>query len=594
MINLLDTSLSSVQKSFKRLDRRTQGLLAKWTIIRVGLSFLDFVAVFLVATIVAIGSNTRINSFAVHILEMVFPARWTTEEGLWYLVAVAVVMFSLKTALSTVTFRRTLRVLSYAEIATGDVATRKILGLGISRLRQIETAEVSYSLSHGVNASTVRLLGSAILVVSECSQILVIGSLLVLMEPVSGLIALVLFGGLLGLTLKIVGSRIHKSGLEYAESTVRQMSHIREFIETYREVWVSGRQDSFLERISDDRKFAANASARVNFLVNSPRYFFELLLILAALAIGWIQFQFYSSDKAFVSIATFLVGGSRILPSMLTLQSALGLIRQSTAESQRLQDLEDEAGDSAIGSVSTFALSDIDRLKPFFVRTDNLWVTHSGNNVPTLSRVSMTVPAGTKYAIVGASGAGKSTLVDTLLGITEPSHGSISVSGYKPVDLIRSHPGCIGYVPQTVSILSASLAENVALGIANSDIDRQRVRKCLESAQLIDFLEQLQNGLDTFLGESGSTISGGQRQRIGIARALYTAPGLLILDEPTSALDPLTERQLMELLDSLSHQTTLIVVTHRTSTVGNADRLLELSGGQGNEKILRDSSSPQL
>ncbi len=552
---------------------------------------LDFVAVFLVATIVAIGSKTQVSSFANNLLSAVLPSNWMTVEGLWNLVAISVFIFTLKTTLSTLTFHQTLRVLAGAEISVGDAATRKILGLGISRLRQIETADVSYTLSHGVNASTVRLLGSAIQVISESSQIIILGSLLVLMEPLSGFIALVLFGGLLGVTLKIVGARIHQSGVAYAESTVRQMSQIRQFIETYREVWVSGRQDTFLDQVNNDRRIAALASARVNFLVNSPRFFFELLLIVAALAIGWIQFQFYDSDQAFVSIATFLVGGSRILPSMLTIQGSLGLIRQSTAESLRLQSLEEEASGEMVPRITDKPIRDIEELKPFFVNIRDLYVTHSGQITPTLEAISMTVPAGSKYAIIGSSGAGKSTLVDSLLGITEPSQGTISISGFSPVDLIRLHPGCIGYVPQAVSILSASLAENVALGIPKSEVDREQVTYCLESAQLLEFLEDLPNGIDTVLGESGSTISGGQRQRIGIARALYTSPGLLVLDEPTSALDPATEGQLMELLDSLSHRTTLIVVTHRTSTIGNSNRVLILADGYGREKILRDSSS---
>lgn len=584
----LGTALNSVQQSFNRLDSGTRALLFRWTLIRALLSFLDFIAVFLVATIVAIGSNAQVNSFALVILKSMFPAGWLTTAGLWNLVAIAVVLFILKTALSTLTFHRTLRILANAEKSVGDAATRGILGLGISRLRQIETADVSYCLSHGVNAATVRLLGSAIVVISESSQILVLGTLLVLMEPLSGAVALLLFGVLLGLTLKILGAQIHHSGVIYADSTVCQMSHVREFIETYREVWVSGRQEYFLDRISVDRRTAADASARMNFLVNSPRFFFELLLILTALAIGWIQFHFYDSDKAFVSIATFLVGGSRILPSMLSLQGALGLVRQSSAESLRLHNLVEEAGNDVYPYGIDRSVLSVDEIKPFFVNINDLSVTHDGQSSPTLEAISMSVPAGAKYAIVGASGAGKSTLVDSLLGITEPSQGSISVSGYTPIQLIREHPGCIGYVPQTVSILSASLAQNVALGIPPSEINRLKVKECLESAQLSDFLGALRDGLDTLLGEGGSTISGGQRQRIGIARALYTSPGLLVLDEPTSALDPITEKQLMDLLDTLSHRTTLIVVTHRASTIGNSDRLLELSDGRGTEQILRN------
>jgi ABC-type multidrug transport system fused ATPase/permease subunit len=211
---------------------------------------------------------------------------------------------------------------------------------------------------------------------------------------------------------------------------------------------------------------------------------------------------------------------------------------------------------------------------------ENLTYSYATSKIPVLRNVSFSLPSGESLGIVGLSGAGKSTLVDLILGLHIPDEGRICVDGR---DINENMPGWqkgIGLVPQDVYLLDESLTANIAFGIADEEIDIEQVRRAVEQAQLTEFAQSLERGLDSVVGERGMRISGGQRQRIGIARSLYSSPSLLVLDEATSALDNETELRISETIQSLHGSLTMIVVAHRLSTIKNCDRILFLDSGE--------------
>ena len=186
---------------------------------------------------------------------------------------------------------------------------------------------------------------------------------------------------------------------------------------------------------------------------------------------------------------------------------------------------------------------------------------------------------GTKVAIVGPSGAGKSTLVDAILGITVPNNGRILLDGLPPSEFINSHEGSVAYVPQSPTIIRGTILDNIAFGLPSELLTTEALNEAIVKSQLDSYIESLPLGLATLVGESGTTLSGGQRQRLGIARALLTRPGLLILDEPTSALDSQTEDNLTQMLSTLIGKTTIIVIAHRLSTISDADMVIAIENG---------------
>lgn len=191
----------------------------------------------------------------------------------------------------------------------------------------------------------------------------------------------------------------------------------------------------------------------------------------------------------------------------------------------------------------------------------------------------MKILKGEAIALVGPSGTGKTTLADIIMGLLKPLKGDILVDGKSVFDMPDEWGKMIGYVPQNSYLIDDTIRNNVAFGVSEEEIDEQKVMRALEQAQIKDFVEGLEQGVDTLVGEAGICFSGGQRQRIAIARALYDDPDILVLDEATSALDNETEKALMESIENLYGQKTMIIIAHRLSTIEKCDSVYEVVEG---------------
>ena len=196
-----------------------------------------------------------------------------------------------------------------------------------------------------------------------------------------------------------------------------------------------------------------------------------------------------------------------------------------------------------------------------------------------LNDINLEILHGTKIGIIGKSGSGKSTLANLILGLIKPTQGKILVDGNDISLSIYDWTNQIGYVPQKIYILDETLKKNIAFGINDIDISEDNIHDSINKSQLKDFVNSLQNGIDTILGERGVRISGGQLQRIGIARALYHNPSVLVLDEATSSLDNETEKDFMDVINDLDGSRTMIIISHRLSTLEKCDKIYEISDG---------------
>ena len=203
----------------------------------------------------------------------------------------------------------------------------------------------------------------------------------------------------------------------------------------------------------------------------------------------------------------------------------------------------------------------------------NAWYTPKK---PVLSGFSLELRAHESIGLIGLNGAGKTTLVDLILGVMVPTKGCIRIDGQELGDKVRGWHKQIGYIPQTIYMLDDTIRNNVRFELSEPDGDDSQIWKALEEAQLKEFAEGLEHGLDTLIGEAGTRISGGQRQRIGIARALYRKPSVLVLDEATSALDTDTEQAVMESIAHLKGKMTILIIAHRLSTIEDCEIVYEI------------------
>lgn len=391
-------------------------------------------------------------------------------------------------------------------------------------------------------------------------------------------ISLFAFLAVVLLTLgKLINGRID------ANSKLQLMGHeaslvqSRDLFGVRREAWASNAMSERLASMSRVRGRGA-LGYNVNYTLRStPRFVIETSLILGIFAFlgGVVIFSDLASQA--MTIGVFMTGGLRVVASILPLQAAMtqmrdGVIRAQDAYSElcEIRKMRSEAtavaewaGENSIEPALNLA---------------NVSFTYPEAAAQTLTNISVSLEGYTKIAIVGRSGAGKSTLFDLLAGFDSPDSGQVEIGGVATSDILERHPGYIGFVPQRPFLITASFAENVSLRtIESTDLDQ--VKKCLETAGLLDVIEA-KGGLLAGVSPDSGQLSGGEIQRIGLARALYTNPKLLLLDEATSALDAETEDFVSGALDRLKNQMTVVLIAHRLSTVLNADKILYLDGGR--------------
>lgn len=385
---------------------------------------------------------------------------------------------------------------------------------------------------------------------------------------------------------RAMGGWAHRVGSRSAAADVASLNAIQEALASYREISVSNRRDFYVNRIEGLRWDAAKVTADRVFISLLPKYVFEAALVIGGFLLAGVLFATQDSVTAVGTLALFLAAGSRVMPSLLRLQTASLSLRNSAGTAVVTFDLADELGNPLEQPEGGVDLERIraevrDRHEGFEPTVDlaGVSVTYPGATQPALNNITLTVTPGSSLALIGPSGAGKSTLADVILGVLHPDSGSVRIGGFPPEQAIARWPGGIAYVPQEVLLANETVRRNVALGLPDEAIDDDLVWEALERAHLDTFLREQRDGLDTHVGESGLRLSGGQRQRLGIARALYTRPRLLVLDEATSALDAETETAITETIRELEGDVTTVLIAHRLSTVKHVDVCVYLQDG---------------
>jgi ABC-type multidrug transport system fused ATPase/permease subunit len=317
----------------------------------------------------------------------------------------------------------------------------------------------------------------------------------------------------------------------------------------------------------------------MNFLPNVSKFVIESLVILAAVFIGLSQFLINDAFRAVGTVTVFLAAGSRIAPAALRVQHGFLQIRINSGQVNPTIDLLNRLSRVDVNSKSNVPVSNLNDFVPEIDLID-VNFKYGDNEKFEMSGLNLRIHKGEMIALVGASGGGKSTLVDLLLGIIEPTSGSVFISGALPRETITNFPKAISYLPQTISLIDGNIRENVCLGFPLEEFSDKQIWNVLELANLKNFVENLEGGLTFQIGENGNFLSGGQRQRLGLARALITSPQILVLDEATSSLDAETEAIVADALDGLKGAVTIIVVAHRLSSVKKADKLVYLKDGK--------------
>ena len=364
------------------------------------------------------------------------------------------------------------------------------------------------------------------------------------------------------------GELRHQQGLERGKL-------IQEGLHSVKETLALDRGTGMIGRFAAINRSHARVAAKQHFISQVPRLWYEFVAVGALATLAAVLFAEGRSSRAMIpTLGLFAAAAFRVLPSVNRLATAVNTLRFNDPAVDSVYDdlcLPQPVAPAADSPLIQFQDS---------VALENVSYRYPSAATAALHDVSLTIPKGAAVGIVGSSGAGKSTIIDILLGLLSPSSGRVTVDG---VD-IASNPAAwrrlVGYVPQSLYLCDDTIRRNVAFGIPDAQIDDAAVQRALRAAQLEAFVATLPAGVDTVVGERGVRLSGGQRQRIGIARALYHDPQILLLDEATSALDEPTEQEFLAAVNELHHAKTLVIVTHRLSTVAGSDIVYRIESGR--------------
>ncbi len=448
---------------------------------------------------------------------------------------------------------------------------------------QRNSAELIRNLSIETTLFFVSVLSPGLLALTEITILSCIALFLFLMEPVTFLMA----AGVIGLAtmsfyrvVRIKLSQLGKSR-QYYEGQVIQT--INQAFGGVKEAKVLGREQFFLNVYRQNNTASTRTLQYFQIVSQLPRFFIETVAVVGLMLIFVsVLVQGRELSEVIPTLSLFAAAAFRLMPSINRILNAVTAMRFSSHTVHVLyQDLMELKPLIATTNLSNFSkIPDNALVLKTQIELRNVVYQYPGASDASLRGVSLTIPKGTSVGFVGSSGAGKTTIVDVILGLLPPTQGQVLVDGRDIYDDLSAWQRLIGYIPQSIYLCDDTLRNNIAFGIPADEINEDWIESAVESAQLTELVHSLPEGLDTLVGERGVRLSGGQRQRVGIARALYHNPEVLVMDEATAALDNQTEAGVMEAVEKLSGEKTLIMIAHRLSTVKNCDRLYFMNQGK--------------
>jgi ABC-type multidrug transport system fused ATPase/permease subunit len=464
-------------------------------------------------------------------------------------------------------------------------ATGADLGFKIYQhtLHQPYTVHVSRNSSEIIDAITVKtgdVISKVILpLVNSIASGIVLIVVLTALITYQPIIAFSIFGGIgliYVLIFKVARSRLISNSHHIAYNSKERIKYLQEGMGGIRDLLIDGTQEAYCKTYREADLKLRLAQAENAFISASPRFLMEALgmVLIAGLALALV-IQPGGIERAIPILGGLALGAQRLLPMLQQLYLGWTNIKGSQKSLLDTLDLLDQPLPGHFGQPPA-------SLQPFLmsIHLKDVWFRYKSDAPWILQGVDLIIPRGSRVGIIGTTGSGKSTLLDILMGLLPPTRGNIIVDDVIIDDTNkRQWQAHIAHVPQTIFLADATIEENIAFGVAKTEIDSIRVHRAAEQAQIAATIEGWENGYQTIVGERGVRLSGGQRQRIGIARALYKQADVIILDEATSALDTATEHTIMKAIEKLDRSLTIFIIAHRLSTLEDCDSIVEMVGG---------------
>jgi len=378
----------------------------------------------------------------------------------------------------------------------------------------------------------------------------------------------------------VVRFRLHSNGRTISKVNEERFRLMNEAFGGIKDVLLLGRDSDFISRFRQSGIELAYSQGNNGALINVPRYFMELIAFGSMIAIVLYLIAYYDGDMGIILpiLSVYALASVKLLPAFQNIYASIASIKSHTAA---FESIHEDLANSTEAKLRKLKSEKSYLYPKQQISLENITFAYPGIEDPALNQLNISIPANSVIGIVGPSGSGKSTLIDILLGLIEPQEGNLKVDNIV-IDAknSRSWQNTIGFVAQSIFLSEGTIAENVAFGIPEDQINLEQVYQALKLAHLDELLQSLEKGVHTKVGERGVQLSGGQRQRVGIARALYYEAEVLVFDEATSSLDGITEKMIMEAIHHFSGEKTIIMIAHRLKTVQKCDQIFFIDKGQ--------------
>lgn len=466
--------------------------------------------------------------------------------------------------------------LSYA---TGTDLSMNIYRRTLYQPYAVHIARNSSEIINGIMNKTSVVISTVIMVLNLIGSSVILMAILIAILSVDSVIALSAVGGF-GLIyvfiIRMTRGRLLVNSQRYARESTQVIKSLQEGLGGIRDVLIDGSQEIYCKIYFSADYPMRRAHGDGAFVSSSPRFSIEALGMVLIAAFAYVLAQ--QSDgiaKAIPVLGALALGAQRLLPALQQVYGAWSGIKSNQVSLQDTLELLDQPLPTYLAEVAAKPL-------PFRqqITLDHLAFRYNEQTSWIFQNLNIIIPRGGRIGFIGVTGSGKSTLLDIVMGLLQPTEGTVKVDD-KPVTLsnYRAWQAHIAHVPQAVFLADNSIEENIAFGVSKEMIDHDRIKQVARLAQIAETIETLPQQYQTIVGERGIRLSGGQRQRIGIARALYKQADVIILDEATSALDNDTERAVMEAIEGLGSDLTILIIAHRLTTLKNCTQIVELGDG---------------
>lgn len=438
------------------------------------------------------------------------------------------------------------------------------------------SSEVINGISTKANGVIYSIIVPALTLVSASVMLSAILIALLSVDPVIALAAFGGFGVIYAFIIRLTRNRLLLDSQRIARESTHVIKSLQEGLGGIRDVLIDGSQAAYCQIYRNADHPLRRAQGNNLFISQSPRYGMEALgmLLIAALAYTLAQ-QSDGIAKAIPVLGALALGAQRLLPVLQQAYAAWSSIQGGQASLQDTLELLDQP-------LPDYADQPAAKPLPFrqHISLNQLSFRYSPQTPWVLKNLDLNIAKGSRAGFIGTTGSGKSTLLDIVMGLLQPTEGTLEIDG-QPITMgnHRAWQAHIAHVPQAIFLADSTIEENIAFGVPNTQINHERVRQAARQAQIADIIETWPKQYQTFVGERGIRLSGGQRQRIGIARALYKQADVIIFDEATSALDNETEQAVMQAIEGLSEDLTILIIAHRLTTLKNCTQIVELGDG---------------